>query len=77
VKLDFGLSSEGIDEKIKSLWPYKFGLLYSVTLEPESLTTALVITNDGDVPFEFQTLLHTYFRVQVSKLLPSVTRLTD
>jgi len=64
VKLDFGLSSEGIDEKIKSLWPYKFGLLYSVTLEPESLTTALVITNDGDVPFEFQTLLHTYFRVQ-------------
>jgi glucose-6-phosphate 1-epimerase len=77
VKLDFGLSSEGIDEKIKSLWPYKFGLLYSVTLEPESLTTALVITNDGDAPFEFQTLLHTYFRVQVSKLLSPVSELTD
>lgn len=66
MKLDFGLSSESLDEKTKGLWPYKFGLLYSVTLEPESLRTTLVITNDGDVPFEFQTLLHTYFKVQVS-----------
>lgn len=67
VKLDFGLSSENIDDKIKELWPYKFGLLYSVSLNPDSLGTTLVITNDGDEPFEFQTLLHTYFRVQVSK----------
>ncbi|KAI9171861.1 Glucose-6-phosphate 1-epimerase [Paramyrothecium foliicola] len=64
VKLDFGLSSENLDEKTKSLWPYKFSLLYSVTLDTESLITTLVVTNDGDEPFEFQTLLHTYFKVK-------------
>ncbi|KYK54558.1 Aldose 1-epimerase family protein [Drechmeria coniospora] len=64
VKLDFGLSSEGIDEATRSLWPYSFGLLYSVTLDRESLNTTLVITNDGNEPFEIQTLFHTYFRVQ-------------
>ncbi|KAL6877013.1 aldose-1-epimerase [Trichoderma novae-zelandiae] len=63
VKLDFGLSSENLDDATRQLWPYKFGLLYSVTLAPESLSTALVVTNEGDVPFEFQTLLHTYFRI--------------
>lgn len=68
VKLDFGLSSDNLDENIRELWPYKFGLLYSVTLAPDSLNTTLVITNDGDVPFEFQTLLHTYFKVHVSLL---------
>lgn len=65
VKLDFGLSSENLDEATRALWPYKFGLLYSVALERESLNTTLVITNDGDEPFEIQTLLHTYFRVKV------------
>jgi glucose-6-phosphate 1-epimerase len=65
VKLDFGLSSENLDDTARQLWPYKFGLLYSVTLSPENLSTALVITNEGDVPFEFQTLLHTYFRIKV------------
>ncbi|PNP37622.1 hypothetical protein TGAM01_v200403 [Trichoderma gamsii] len=64
VKLDFGLSSENLDDAARQLWPYKFGLLYSVTLDRESLKTALVITNEGDVPFEFQTLLHTYFRIK-------------
>lgn len=40
-----------------------------MTLTRESLTTTLVITNDGDEPFEFQTLLHSYFRVNdVSKV---------
>jgi glucose-6-phosphate 1-epimerase len=63
VKLDFGLSSETLDDATKALWPYSFGLLYSVTLDTKSLTTAIVITNQSDVPFEFQTLLHTYFRI--------------
>lgn len=65
VKLDFGLSSETLDDASKKLWPYKFGLLYSVTLDRESLTTTMVVTNDGDEPFEFQTLLHTYFKIKV------------
>jgi glucose-6-phosphate 1-epimerase len=63
VKLDFGLSSDNLDEKVKSLWPYKFSLLYSVTLDTEGLTTTIVVTNDGDETFEFQTLLHTYFKI--------------
>lgn len=69
VKLDFGLSSETLDEASKKAWPYKFGLIYSVTLEKDALTTTLVVTNDGDEPFEFQTLLHTYFRVNVGQTL--------
>ncbi|PNY20474.1 Glucose-6-phosphate 1-epimerase [Tolypocladium capitatum] len=64
VKLDFGLSSDNIDEATRILWPYNFGLLYSVTLEYGSLNTTLVVTNEGDEPFEIQTLLHTYFRVK-------------
>ncbi|GAB0137148.1 hypothetical protein EsDP_00005428 [Epichloe bromicola] len=64
VKLDFGLSSDSIPDSTKALWPYKFGLLYSVTLDKESLNTTLVVTNDGDEPFDFQILLHTYFNVK-------------
>ncbi|CAG9955228.1 unnamed protein product [Clonostachys rosea f. rosea IK726] len=63
VKLDFGLSSDNVDETIQALWPYKYTLLYSVTLEPKNLVTTLVISNDGETSFEFQTLLHTYFKV--------------
>ncbi|KAF4981229.1 hypothetical protein FZEAL_2917 [Fusarium zealandicum] len=63
VKLDFGLSSESISDDFKSLWPYKFALIYSVSLERDSLNTTIVVTNDGDVPFDFQTLLHTYFKI--------------
>ncbi|KAM5343045.1 hypothetical protein ACJ41O_014011 [Fusarium nematophilum] len=63
VKLDFGLSSESISDDFKALWPYKFALIYSVSLDKDALNTTLVITNDGDVPFEFQTLLHTYFKI--------------
>lgn len=65
VKLDFGLSSENLDESIRSKWPFSFGLLYSVTLDRDSLNTTLVVTNDGDTPFECQTLMHTYLKVKV------------
>ncbi|EFY86338.1 Aldose 1-epimerase family protein [Metarhizium acridum CQMa 102] len=64
VKLDFGLSSDTLAESTKALWPYKFGLLYSVTLDRESLTTTLVITNDGEESFDCQMLLHTYFNIK-------------
>ncbi|KAF4953852.1 hypothetical protein FGADI_5644 [Fusarium gaditjirri] len=63
VKLDFGLSSESISDDFKALWPYKFALIYSVSLDPESLNTTIVVTNDGDTAFDFQTLLHTYFKI--------------
>jgi glucose-6-phosphate 1-epimerase len=37
-----------------------------VSLDPESLNTTIVVTNDGDAAFDFQTLLHTYFKISVS-----------
>lgn len=65
MKLDFGLSSATLDEKSKSLWPFTFSAIYSVTLTPDGLSTGIVVTNDGKEPFEFQTLLHTYLRIKV------------
>ncbi|KAF1813433.1 putative glucose-6-phosphate 1-epimerase [Eremomyces bilateralis CBS 781.70] len=64
VKLDFGLYSNGLDEKSKSAWPYEFGLVYSVTLSKDSLRTMITIQNTGDKAFEFTTLLHSYFKIK-------------
>ncbi|XDG08944.1 hypothetical protein ABKA04_008559 [Annulohypoxylon sp. FPYF3050] len=76
VKLDFGLSSATLEDQVKSLWPYTFSIIYSVTLTPENLSTSIVVTNDGDQPIEFQTLMHTYLRVEdISKI--SVTGLEE
>jgi glucose-6-phosphate 1-epimerase len=66
VKLDFGLSSDRLSDATKALWPYKFTLLYSVILDEKSLTTTLVVANDGDESFDFQMLLHTYFNIKAS-----------
>ncbi|KAK4136657.1 galactose mutarotase-like protein [Trichocladium antarcticum] len=65
VKLDFGLSSaaEGLDPTAAPLWPFRFNLIYSVTLSRESLTTSIVVTNDDDKAFDCQVLMHTYLRV--------------
>ena len=65
VKLDFGLSSSNLDDKARRLWPYAFNLIYSITLDRDSLGTSLVVTNEGDRMFEMQLLLHTYLRVGV------------
>jgi glucose-6-phosphate 1-epimerase len=43
-----------------------FGLVYSVTLGKDSLQTVITVRNEGEESFEFQFLLHTYFRVNVS-----------
>ncbi|KAL4902266.1 hypothetical protein BDW74DRAFT_186977 [Aspergillus multicolor] len=64
VKLDFGLSAGLLGDDFKSKWPYEFGLVYSVTLSPEGLGTSLQVRNQGEKSFEFQVLLHTYFRVE-------------
>ncbi|EON68089.1 hypothetical protein W97_07237 [Coniosporium apollinis CBS 100218] len=63
VKLDFGLYGAGLDESVKSKWPYEFGLVYSVTLGREGLMTVLNVRNEGDEGWEFQMLLHTYLRI--------------
>ncbi|ESA44390.1 galactose mutarotase-like protein [Neurospora crassa] len=63
VKLDFGLSSSGLSEDARAKWPYAFNAIYSVTLNTDSLTTNLVITNDDERSWECQMLMHTYLRV--------------
>lgn len=65
VKLDFGLSPSNLDEKAKEAWPFAFGLIYSVTLGREGLTTSMVVRNEGETAWEFQVLLHSYLRVKV------------
>lgn len=66
VKLDFGLGSTDISDESQKAWPYEFSLVYSVTLSRDGLQTTLQVTNTGDKPFEFQMLLHSYFKVKVN-----------
>ncbi|KZM28465.1 carbohydrate binding [Ascochyta rabiei] len=66
VKLDFGLDRNGISEEHRKAWPLDFGLVYSVTLSKDSLQTVITVRNEGQESFEFQFLLHTYFRIKVS-----------
>jgi len=66
VKLDFGLSASNLDEAAKKAWPYEFGLIYSVTLGREGLTTSIVVRNEDERAWDFQTLMHTYLKVEVS-----------
>ncbi|RQM08441.1 hypothetical protein DH86_00000456 [Scytalidium sp. 3C] len=69
VKLDFGLSSNNLSAESKAAWPHEFGLIYSVTLGRGELGTSIVVTNEDKEPWEFQTLLHTYFRIKdISKI---------
>jgi glucose-6-phosphate 1-epimerase len=66
VKLDFGLDRNSISDESRKAWPLDFGLVYSVTLGKDSLQTVITVRNEGEESFEFQFLLHTYFRVNVS-----------
>ncbi|KAB8239623.1 D-hexose-6-phosphate mutarotase [Aspergillus alliaceus] len=63
VKLDFGLSRPMLTEEFQKAWPYDFGLVYSVTLTKEGLETSLQVQNKGSENFDFQVLLHTYFKI--------------
>lgn len=67
VKLDFGLYSSGLTEEARQAWPLDFGLVYSVTLSKDSLQTVMNVRNEGEKSFEFQMLLHTYFKIKVSR----------
>jgi glucose-6-phosphate 1-epimerase len=65
VKLDFGLDKSGLSEDARKAWPVDFGLVYSVTLSKDSLQTVITVRNEGEESFDFQFLLHTYFRIKV------------
>ncbi|KAJ4992006.1 aldose 1-epimerase [Stagonosporopsis vannaccii] len=69
VKLDFGLDRNGISEEHRKSWPLDFGLVYSVTLSKDTLQAVITVRNEGDESFEFQFLLHTYFKIKdISKV---------
>ncbi|ORY04125.1 galactose mutarotase-like domain-containing protein [Clohesyomyces aquaticus] len=69
VKLDFGLYSSGLSEEARTAWPLDFGLVYSVTLSKDSLSTVMSVRNEGETSFEFQMLLHTYLKIKdISKV---------
>ena len=54
-------------DNIPSEWKnYQFGITYSVTLGKDDLETSLMIRNTGEKDFEFQTLLHSYWAIDVS-----------
>lgn len=65
MKLDFGLSPSNLDAAARKAWGYEFGLIYSVTLGREGLTTSIVVRNEGETAWDFQVLMHSYFKVKV------------
>ena len=44
-------------------------VLFKVVVKPTSLTTTLTIQNTGSKSFDYQTLLHTYYKINGSKAL--------
>ncbi|KAK5109988.1 hypothetical protein LTR62_006355 [Meristemomyces frigidus] len=69
VKLDFGLGTAELSEEARTAWPFDFSLVYSVTLAKDGLSTMLNVQNKGEKSFEFQMLLHTYFKIDdISKV---------
>lgn len=57
-------------ENTRKMWSYRFKLLYEVTVGKHNLKMTITAENKDEKPFEFTTLLHTYFRV------PDVTKTT-
>lgn len=54
-----------LSEEFQKAWPYEFGLVYSVTLAKDTLTTTLQVQNKDSKAFEFQVLLHSYLKIKV------------
>jgi len=50
-------------EATRALWNHSFALEYVISLTAASLKMTLSVKNTGDAAFNFQTLLHTYFRI--------------
>lgn len=65
ITLDFGLSASSLTQEAKAAWPHDFALVYSVTLREDGLQTMLNVQNTGGKAFDFQMLLHSYFKVSV------------
>ena len=51
------------NEETRKLWNHQFQLFYEIELNAKSLRTKLIVKNTGKSDFEFQALLHTYYKV--------------
>ncbi|ORX53981.1 galactose mutarotase-like protein [Hesseltinella vesiculosa] len=64
VKVRFGLKDNQLTKEQRQAWSHSFRLTYTVTLTATSLKTFLTVKNEDSDTMEFNTLLHTYFRVK-------------
>ena len=64
-RIAFTLDPSGISSEFAAAWPHDFKLTYIVSLGPVGFSTEMVIANPAGAaaPFEFQTLLHTYYNI--------------
>ncbi len=52
------------DDATRALWPHAFALELTVRVTGGQLDLELAVDNLGELPFEFQAALHSYWRVQ-------------
>ncbi|KMU84213.1 aldose 1-epimerase family protein [Coccidioides immitis H538.4] len=58
-----------LSDKFKGDWTSEFGWVYSASLSKRSPETSVRVQTEGWQSFEFQTLLHSYFKVEdISKI---------
>ena len=55
-------------EETKKIWNYKFKFWYMLTLKDCEFSMEISVENTGSKEFEFTSLLHTYFNVEVPKI---------
>lgn len=51
------------NEYTTKMWPYKFKVVYTITLHGEQLQTQFRVINNDTKPFDFSAALHTYIEV--------------
>ncbi|XP_078315008.1 uncharacterized protein LOC111128311 [Crassostrea virginica] len=59
ISISFSLED---DDETRKMWNYRFKLVYTVDLGENDLKLTLTINNTDSKPFDFTTLMHTYFR---------------
>lgn len=61
-RIGFELDQAALDAEYRASWPYDFKLRLAIELRAEGFATTLTVHNSGTAPFDFQALLHTYYR---------------